>query len=125
MVEEMERIKSYKDLQVWRDSMDFVVDIYMLTQNFPHSELYGLTSQLRRSSVSVPSNIAEGSGRKYTKEYVHFLYISKGSLLEVETQLEISNRLGYTKNVDYFNERIKQIRVMLISLIRSLEKKYD
>jgi len=125
VVEEMERIKSYKDLQVWRDSMDFVVDIYMLTQNFPHSELYGLTSQLRRSSVSVPSNIAEGSGRKYTKEYVHFLYISKGSLLEVETQLEISNRLGYTKNVDYFNERIKQIRVMLISLIRSLEKKYD
>lgn len=121
----MEKILSYKDLQVWKDSMDFVVDIYRLTQNFPHSELYGLTSQLRRSSVSVPSNIAEGSGRKYTKEYVRFLYISKGSLFEVETQLEISSRLGYTKNADYFSERIKHIRVMLTSLIHSLERKFE
>ena len=119
----MEKIKSYKDLQVWRESMEFAVDVYRLTENFPHSDLYGLTRQIRRSSVSVPSNIAEGSGRKYTKEYVHFLHISKGSLLELETQLEISNRLGYTKNVEYFNERIKHIRVMLISLIHPLEKK--
>ncbi len=122
-MENMEKIKSYKDLQVWKDSMDLVIDIYKLTEKFPNSELYGLTSQVRRSSVSVPSNIAEGSGRKYSKEYVHFLYVSKGSLLELETQLEISNRLGYTKSVDYFNERIKHIRIMLISLIHSLEKK--
>jgi len=118
----MEKMKSYKDLQVWKISMDFVIEVYKLTDKFPSSELYGLTNQIRRSSVSIPSNMAEGSGRKNTKEYIQFLYISKGSLLELETQLEISNRLGYIKDIEYLNGRIKYMRTMLVNLIHSLER---
>ena len=118
----MGKLKSYKELQVWKVSMDFVVEIYKLTDKFPSSELYGLTNQIRRSSVSIPSNLAEGSGRKNTKEYIHFLYISKGSLSEVETQLEISNRLGYFKEIEHFNEKIRYMKAMLVNLIHALER---
>jgi len=121
----MEKTKSYKDLQVWKVSMELVVEVFELTEKFPRSELYGITNQIRRSSVSIPSNIAEGSGRKNIKEFIHFLYISKASLLELETQIEISNRLGYTKDISNLNERIKYIRIMLIKLIHSLEKTND
>jgi four helix bundle protein len=100
-----------------------VVEIYKLTEKFPTSELYGLTSQMRRCSVSVPSNIAEGSCRKNTKEYVQFLYISNGSLSELETQLEIGNKLGYFSDIENFNKKIRYIRTMLLNLIRSLDKK--
>ena len=82
--------------------MDFVVEIYKLTDKFPSSELYGLTSQIRRSSVSIPSNIAEGWSRNSTKEYIQFLHVSNGSLSEIETQLEIANKLGYIKNIEDF-----------------------
>jgi four helix bundle protein len=96
----MEKPRSYKDLQIWKVSMDFVIEIYKLTKRFPSSELYGLTSQIRRSAVSIPSNVAEGSCRKNTKEYIQFLYIANGSLSEVETQLEIANKLGYFENIE-------------------------
>jgi four helix bundle protein len=119
----MEKTNSYKDLQVWKVSMDLVIEVYKLTDKFPRSEIYGLTNQVRRSSVSIPSNIAEGSGRRSLKEFIHFLYISKASLLELETQIEISNRLGYIKDVGPLNESIKYIRTMLINLIRSLENR--
>jgi four helix bundle protein len=120
----MGTIKSYKDLQVWRESMDLVTEIYKLTESFPRSEVYGLTNQIRRSSVSIPSNIAEGSGRKNTKEYIYFLYISKGSLSELETQLEISKRLGYLNEgvSDSIHQRLIYVTSMLVNLIHSLER---
>jgi four helix bundle protein len=89
---------SYKDLRVWRQSVDLALEIYRQTQTFPKNELYGLTSQLRRAAVSVPSNIAEGKGRSSDKELVLFLHHSRVSLVEVETQLLIAQELGYRKS---------------------------
>jgi four helix bundle protein len=86
---------SYKDLRVWKQSVDLALEIYRQTQNFPKNELYGLTSQLRRAAVSVPSNIAEGKGRSSDKELILFLHHSRGSLLELDTQLFIARALGY------------------------------
>ena len=117
----MEKLKSYRELQVWKVSMELVIEIYGLTDNFPRSEVYGLTNQIRRSSVSIPSNLAEGSGRKNTKEYIQFLYISKGSLTELETQIEISNRLGYLRDIESINNKIRYVKSMLVSLIHALE----
>ena len=91
----MDKIKSHKDLKVWQESMTLVVQIYKISEDFPKHEVYGLTSQIRRAAVSIPSNIAEGAGRKGENEFTRFLYIALGSLSEVETQLEISQRLNY------------------------------
>ena len=88
---------SYQNLVAWRKAMDLVTDVYKVTGAFPKEELYGLTSQLRRAAVSVPSNIAEGQGRKGDGEFKHFLRLSLGFLMEVETQFMISERLGYVK----------------------------
>lgn len=85
----------YQDLEVWQKSMEFVIDCYKITKRFPSHELYGLTSQLRRAAVSIPSNIAEGHGRIHTKELVHHLSIAHGSLMEAQTLLRIAHRLGY------------------------------
>ena len=87
--------KNYQDLIVWQRSMDFVELVYQATKAFPKEELYGLTSQLRRAAVSIPSNIAEGQGRTSPKEFIHFLSIAHGSLREAETQIMIAQRLGY------------------------------
>ncbi|MFO7613791.1 MAG: four helix bundle protein [Bacteroidales bacterium] len=121
----MAKLNSYKDLEIWKVSMDFVTEIYKLTGKFPKSELYGLTNQIRKSAVSVPSNLAEGSGRKNTREFIQFLYISNGSLSELETQLEIAYNLGYYSNNEYYNDKIKYIRKMLVSLIYALERKLN
>jgi four helix bundle protein len=88
-------MKGHRDLEVWQKSMQFVTDIYRETVAFPRSEVYGLANQVRRAAVSVPSNIAEGCGRSSKKEFAHFLCNARGSLLEVETQLEIAKNLGY------------------------------
>lgn len=88
-------VKSYRDLELWRQGMDLCEAIYTLTKEFPSDERYGLVSQLRRAAVSVPSNIAEGAGRNSTKEYINFLSIAYGSLCEVETQILLSARMGY------------------------------
>jgi four helix bundle protein len=88
-------VKSYKDLIVWQKSMDLVQMVYQATKEFPREELYGLTNQLRRAAISVPSNIAEGHARKSTAEFRNFLSIARGSLAEVETQLLIAQRLSY------------------------------
>jgi four helix bundle protein len=117
----MDKVKSHKELRVWQESMDFVVIIYNITELFPSKEAFGLTSQLRRASVSIPSNIAEGAGRKGGKEFSRFLYIALGSLSEVETQLEIALRLQYLKNVEEANKHIYFIRNMLSNLIKSLK----
>ena len=86
---------NYTDLEVWKHSRELVKSVYIVTKSFPKDELYGLTNQIRRCVVSVPSNIAEGIGRQSTKETIHFLYIAKGSLQEVETQLYLSFDLDY------------------------------
>ncbi len=87
-------IQSFRDLTVWQRSMQMTVSVYRLTQEFPREEIYGLTSQMRRAAVSVPSNIAEGHGRLGTKEYRQFLGIARGSNFELQTQLEIARALG-------------------------------
>jgi len=91
----MSKIGHFRELRVWQGGMDIVLAVYRLSGQFPKSELYGLTSQLRRAAVSVPSNIAEGHTRATTKEYLNSVSIAQASLAEVETQLEISARLGY------------------------------
>ena len=114
-------MKTHKDLIVWNKSMELVVEIYKLSAKFPEEEKFGLTSQMRRAAVSVPSNIAEGAARNSTKEYIRFLYIALGSLSELETQVLISNRLMYIN--DLLEETISEIRKMLLSLIKSLKNK--
>ena len=86
---------TYEDLKVWRRAMDLVLEVYRCTGSFPKQEIYGLTSQMRRSEVSVPSNIAEGKGRFSRKELVQFLFHARGSLLELRTQLTIARELGF------------------------------
>ncbi len=93
--EETMTVKSFRDLRVWQAAMDLVEKIYRLTQKFPTQEAYGLTNQLRRAAVSIPSNIAEGHARQHTKEYLNFLSVAQGSLAELQTQIEIASRLGY------------------------------
>jgi S23 ribosomal protein. len=116
-------LKSYKDLTVWQKSMDLCVEIYEISQTFPSSEIYGLAAQVKRASVSIPSNIAEGASRNTTKEFIQFLYIANGSLSEVETQLELGVRLKFLKEEQIPIENIKHIRAMLINLIKSLKTK--
>ena len=91
-------MKSYTELEVWIEARNLANEIYLISKKFPKEELYGITSQLRRSAISIPSNIAEGCGRQTSKETIHFLYISRGSLYELETQLIISEDLEYVTN---------------------------
>jgi four helix bundle protein len=88
-------VRSYQDLDVWRKSIELVKKIYAETGSFPKDEIYGLINQMRRSAVSIPSNIAEGKTRQHKKEYIHFLHIALGSCAELETQIVISSELGY------------------------------
>jgi four helix bundle protein len=88
-------VKSYRDLEVWRLGLELVETIYRCTSEFPKNEIYGLAAQMRRAAVSIPSNIAEGQARSFSKEFLHFLSFSPGSLAELETQLELTSRLGY------------------------------
>ena len=117
----MNKIQSHKDLKVWQESIDLVVKIYKISENFPKHEVYGLTSQIRRAAVSIPSNIAEGAGRKGDNEFKRFLFIALGSLSEVETQLEISQRFNYIYTIEEINKSIYFIRNMLSNLIKSLK----
>jgi four helix bundle protein len=116
-------VKSYRDLIVWKKSVELVEDVYILTNGFSFSEKFGLTSQMRRSAVSIPSNIAEGWGRKRTGNYVQFLGIASGSLAELTTQVEISYRLGFFDRDQFnvFESKTKEIAKMLFVLIQKLE----
>lgn len=112
----------HKDLDVWRKSMDLVVRVYQITQLFPDSEKYGLTSQMRRAAVSIPSNIAEGAARKGDKELMQFLYIAIGSLSELETQYLIAIRLGFVTKEDAFESQMIEVKKLLIGFRNYLNK---
>ena len=116
-------IKSHKDLKVWQEAMNLVVVIYEISENFPSKEIYGLTSQLRRASISVPSNIAEGAGRKGKKEFARFLYIALGSLSEVETQYLLSVRLGFVHESKSITNLIRTVAKLLIGTKNYLIRK--
>lgn len=118
----MKKIRNYRDLIVWQKSMALVTEVYSITRLFPKEELYGLISQIRRSAVSIPSNIAEGYGRYSTNDYIRFLQIAIGSLNEFQTQLEIGLNLGYLSK-DIFEkvyEQSREIERMLSSLIKKV-----
>lgn len=110
-------MKTHKDLEIWKKGIDLVEDIYRVTKTFPTEEMYGLTSQMRRSSVSIPSNVAEGAARQSTKEFLQFLYIALGSLSEIETQLVIAQRLGYTLDEKIGND-IEILRRQMLNFIK-------
>jgi len=113
----------YKKLLIWQKSISLVTIIYRSTKKFPKEEIFGITSQIRRSSVSIPSNIAEGSGRESNKDFVRFLYISLGSLFEMQTQLEIAKNIEYLTEEEFNNlyEDSREIERMLVSLIKKLK----
>jgi four helix bundle protein len=120
-----DKINSHKDLKVYQEALLLVKDIYCITSHFPKEELYGLTSQMKRCVISIPSNIAEGSGRKGNAELIRFLYISLGSLSELETQLDISIMLNFTKENKDIQNRIYFIKNMLSKLIISVNNKNE
>jgi len=118
-------LKNYKELKVWQKSYQLCLEMYKTTKTFPKNEGFGLTSQMRRATLSIPSNIAEGYGRKTTPEYLRFLYIAYGSTCELETQLLLSGDLGYLnkENLSELQRDIGEVERMLKALIKSLENK--
>ena len=118
-------VNSYKDLEVWQRSMKLVTSIYGITKLFPKEELYALTNQVRRSAISIPSNIAEGRSKKSTRDFMRFISIAYGSTAELETQLMIGNNLGYItfQKLDPILKELNQIARMLNGLSSGLEKK--
>ena len=114
---------THKDLEVWKRSIALVVNIYTMMKELPSDEKFGLISQMRRSAVSIPSNIAEGAGRSSTKEFIRFIDIANGSLSELETQLIIVERLGFINNPKSTYEEIIIIQKMIFRLKQSLAKK--
>jgi four helix bundle protein len=122
---EQQKIRTYRDLIVWQKSINIVTDIYRVTKHFPKQETFGLVLQIRRSSISVPSNIAEGYSRYSNREFTRFLEIAIGSLAEMQTQLLISLNLEYISETDFktVTENSREIERMLSSLIRKLKAK--
>ena len=118
----MSKINSHRDLDAWKLSMLLVKDIYTLSKNFPQDEKYGLTSQMKRAAISIPSNIAEGAARKTNPDFIRFLYISLGSLSELETQIELAELLSFIKGPIEYQDKIKRIRNCIFGLIRYLSK---
>jgi four helix bundle protein len=123
----MNQIRTHRDLLVWQKSMVLVTDIYRKSQRFPTQEQYGLTSQIRRAAVSIPSNIAEGFGRQSTGDYIRFLNIAVGSLFEVQTQIEIAFNLSFIEESDFtvIFESTREIDRMMSSLIQKLKIKKE
>ena len=116
-------MKNHMDLEVWKQSMDLVEDVYKLSSHFPKEEIYGLTSQIRRAAVSIPSNIAEGAARHGNKEFIQFLYVALGSAAEVETQLILSQRLNFVNEIEKTLNDITIIKKMLNGLIAHIKKR--
>jgi four helix bundle protein len=120
-------VQHYRELIVWQKAMNLVEMVYRATNGFPKTEMYGLTSQIRRAAVSVPSNIAEGQGRSTTRDFLHFLSVTQGSLMEVETQVTIAERLGYIeeKTEIALLDSTAEIGRLLNGLCNSLNRKLN
>jgi four helix bundle protein len=120
----MSEIKTYKDLLIWQKGVEIVKEVYFLCKEIPSDELFGLQSQIKRSSISIPSNIAEGWGRNYTKNYLQFLRYSRGSLLELETQIIIAKELNFisTESFNKIQDLITEESKMLNAFIKSIDK---
>ncbi|HCY41268.1 MAG TPA: four helix bundle protein [Prolixibacteraceae bacterium] len=118
-------MKTYREFIAWQKAMAFVTDIYKITRSFPKEELFGLTSQIRRSAVSIPSNFAEGFGRKGNNEFLRFIRISVGSLYECQTQLEIARNIEYIKDLEFDSvlTQSKEIEALLRGLEQKLEQR--
>ena len=116
-------MKGHHKLDVWKRSIDLVTKVYDMTSSFPKEEIYGLSYQIRRASISIPSNIAEGAGRISNKEFIQFLSVAQGSIAELETQLIISKNLGYIKEVEGLLSELDEISRMIIGLQESLRQK--
>ncbi len=116
---------NYKDMQLWKTSIQFYVDIHKRTLQFPRFEQFELALHIRKTALSLPSNIAEGAGRKTTRDFLRFLDIANGSLSELETQLEIAHLLGYLPEFQDFLKQVAHIRSMLTGLIHSLTTKLN
>jgi len=119
----MARIDSYQQLEVWQKAVTLVTEVYQVTRTFPREEIYGLTSQLRRAAVSIPANIAEGWGRNTTRDYIQFLRVARGSLLELETHLVIAGNLEFIdpSAQERLGQRTQEINRMLNGLIKSVQ----
>lgn len=117
------KIRTHRDLDVWHRAVDFAVAVYRATEAMPRSELYGLTGQIRRAAASVPANIAEGSARRTTKDLLQFLAISSGSLREVDTYLEIIERLAFPVETQGLKDQADEVARMLAGLFRSLSSR--
>lgn len=117
-----EKIRTYRDLEIWKTSIQLVKDVYKLTEQFPKQEIYGLVSQMRRAGISVPSNVAEGFRRYHNKEYKQFLYVSLGSCAELETQATIARELSYISEDKeaVLLEKLDHISRMISNLLKKL-----
>lgn len=114
---------THKNLEAWKLAMKLTIGIYMITKKFPKDELYGLTNQIRRSAVSIPSNIAEGCAEQTDKETIQFLHISLGSIAEVETQLLIAKELNYIIDIEEILCNLNSVKGLIIGLIKYLKSK--
>jgi four helix bundle protein len=117
--------RAHERLEVWQEAMQLVEMVYVATATFPAEERFGLTAQIRRSAVSVPSNIAEGAARRSTPEYLRFLSIARGSLSEMSTQLQIAARLGYMKPIPAVDALVDRVFARLTALMNALKKRGD
>jgi four helix bundle protein len=122
MEKQIQKSRSYRDLEVWKLSIEFVKEIYLITEKFPKSETYGLTNQIRRAAVSIPSNIAEGQGRNSSKEFRQFLGIALGSVAETETQLLIAKEINFLRSYELepLLVTVDRIRKMIKGLSKSI-----
>jgi four helix bundle protein len=115
--------RTHYRLKTWQLSIELVSHVYNVTKQFPRQEIYALTEQMRRSAISIPSNIAEGAARTTAREFLNFLSIARGSLSELETQIIISRRLGYLENNADIEEEINELFLLLNGLMRSVRQK--
>ena len=127
MVEQAGRIRDYRDLIVWQEAMDIAEQVYLLTRAFPRDEAFGITSQMRRCAASIPANIAEGFGRAQRRTFIQFLRVSQGSLKELETHAQLSQRVGLLSSVDLAGlmGKCETLGKRLVQFVRSLDRERE